>query len=80
MTEPQSLRALFASAEERRKRLESALETSSPAYQQNLGAAIDTFEQCRRLADDLSLFSPNETIDDISSKNLQYGPRFLAVL
>jgi TAP42-like family len=79
MAEPQNLRALFASAEEQRKELESAFETSSSAYQQSLGAAIATYEECRRFADDLSLFSPNETVDDIPSRELQYGTRFLAL-
>jgi immunoglobulin-binding protein 1 len=73
MTEPQNLRTLFASAEAQRKQLESAFETSSPAYQQSLGAAKATYEECRRFADDLSLFSPNETVDDISSGDLQYS-------
>ncbi|KAI9787216.1 MAG: hypothetical protein M1839_003451 [Geoglossum umbratile] len=72
MTEPQNLRTLFASAEAQRKQLESAFETSSSAYQQSLGAAKATYEECRRFADDLSLFSPNETVDDISSGDLQY--------
>ncbi|KAI9772520.1 MAG: hypothetical protein M1840_000725 [Geoglossum simile] len=72
MNEPQNLRALFASAEERRKQLESALETSSFAYQQSLGAAVATYEDCRGFADGLSLFSPNETVDDIPSGDLRY--------
>ncbi|KAH0566326.1 hypothetical protein GP486_000262 [Trichoglossum hirsutum] len=72
MAEPQNLRTIFASAEAQRKQLESAIETSSSEYQRSLGAVIATYEECRRFADDLSLFSPNETIDDVSSRNLQY--------
>ncbi|KAH0545532.1 hypothetical protein FGG08_000363 [Glutinoglossum americanum] len=74
MTEPQNLRTLFASAESRRKQLEIAVETSSSAYQESLSAAIATYDECRRFADDLALFSPNETVDDISSGDLQYMP------
>ena len=76
MAEPQNLRTLFASAEAQRKKLESAIETSSSAYQTSLSAAIVAYDECRKLANDLSLFSPNETIDDISSGNLQYGAHF----
>jgi len=78
MAEPQNLPALFASAEKQRKELESAFETSGSTYQQGLGAAIATYEECRRFADSLSLFSPNETADDIPSRDLQYSTRFLA--
>jgi immunoglobulin-binding protein 1 len=73
MAEPQNLRTLFASAEAQRKQLESAIETSSSAYQKSLGVVIATYDECRRFADDVSLFSPNETIDDVPSGDLQYG-------
>ncbi|KAI9862091.1 MAG: hypothetical protein M1813_004866 [Trichoglossum hirsutum] len=72
MAEPQNLRTLFASAEAQRKQLESAIETSSSAYQKSLGVVIATYDECRRFADDVSLFSPNETIDDVPSGDLQY--------
>lgn len=73
MMESQSnIRTLFASSKAQRKDLESNLEPSSAVYQENLQAAIATLDECRRLADRLSLFSPNETEDDIASSDLQY--------
>ena len=73
MSEPQStnIRALFATAQSLRKQLETWGSTSE-VYQENLRSAINTFEECRRLADQISLFSPNETEDDISSGDLLY--------
>ncbi|MCJ1230735.1 hypothetical protein MMC12_007409 [Toensbergia leucococca] len=67
-----NIRTLFASAKVQRKRLDSDPEPGNAIYQENLRAAIATFEDCRRLADRLSLFSPNETEDDISSADLRY--------
>ncbi|KAI9797135.1 MAG: hypothetical protein M1833_005650 [Piccolia ochrophora] len=69
---PRNLRALFALSEQQRKRLDSALETSSPAYQQDLETAIATLEDCRKLAAEVSIFSDNEDIDDVSSADLPY--------
>ncbi|KAI9821878.1 MAG: hypothetical protein M1827_002460 [Pycnora praestabilis] len=68
----QNIRALFVAAEKQRKGIESLWETNSFAYQENLTAAITTYEDCRRLADQISLFSFNETLEDISSGDLQY--------
>ena len=48
------------------------LESNSQTYQDKLQNAIATFEQCRTVADQVSLFSSNETADDISSSDLQY--------
>lgn len=72
MSEPQqSLRELFNTALARRSQLES-LQSASEQYRENLLAVLSTFEKCRELASELSLFSPNESEDDISSGDLQY--------
>ena len=73
MTDPQptNIKTLFTTAKGLRKQLGS-WGTTSETYQENLQSAIATFEECRRLADQVSLFSPNETEDDISSGDLQY--------
>lgn len=74
MAESQSsIRALFAAGQTQRKQLESFWEASNPLYQENVRAAIGTFEECRSLADRIHLFSQNETEDDISSGDLQYN-------
>ena len=54
-----------------RTALELGLEPSSTPYQETLQAAIAALDECRRLAERLSLFSPNETEDDIASGDLQ---------
>ena len=66
-----NIRTLFTSAKNQRKELESSPEPTSSVYQENLQAAISNLEQCRILADRVSLFSPNETEDDISSGDIQ---------
>ena len=66
-----SLRELFVTANSLTKELEK-LESNSQNYQDKLRHAIATFEQCSKVADQVSLFSPNETADDISSTDLQY--------
>jgi len=65
------MRALFTLAKNQRKQLEISSDSTSALYQENLQAAIVTLEECRRIADRISLFSPNETEDDISSGDLQ---------
>jgi hypothetical protein len=71
--EPQTLRGLFSRAERIREDLSSSYETNSPTYQENLSAAIATYEECLKISKQVSLFSPNETLEDISSSDLQYA-------
>lgn len=74
MTDSQSnIRSLFATSKAQRHGLDLSLEPSSSLYQENLQAAITTLEECRRVADRVSLFSPNETEDDIASGDFQQG-------
>ena len=68
---PSNIRTLYAAAKTLSQQLEN-LETTSQIYQDKLRDAISSFEECRSLADQVSLFSPNETEDDISSGDLQY--------
>ena len=70
--EPQSLRGLFSKAERAREELSSSYEANSPTYQENLSATIATYEECLKISEQVSLFSPNETLEDISSSDLQY--------
>ena len=66
-----NIRTLFTTAKNQRKELESSPDPTSSVYQENLQAAITSLEECRKIADRISLFSPNETEDDISSGDLQ---------
>ncbi len=68
----QSIKSLFNSAERQRKDIQASWETNTATYQQNLAAAISSYEECLKLIDSLSLFSPNETLEDLASGDLQY--------
>jgi hypothetical protein len=70
---PQSLRALFATAKEQKKVLESSLEPNGESYRNSVLAAIANLEECQKLINQLSLFSSNEFFEDISTTDLQYG-------
>ena len=65
------IRTVFNSAKTQRKELESSPDPISSVYQDNLQAAIASLEECRKIADRISLFSLNETEDDVSSGDLQ---------
>jgi hypothetical protein len=71
MAEPQSIKSLFSSAEHQRKDIEASWDSNTATYQQNLAAVISTYESCLQLANRQSLFSPNETLEDIASGDLQ---------
>jgi immunoglobulin-binding protein 1 len=68
----QSIKSLFSSAERQRKEIESSWDSNTATYQQNLASAIATYEDCLQLAERLSLFSPNESLEDLTSGDLQY--------
>ncbi len=70
MSEDQSIKTLFAQAERRKQEVDQAYDRQSTEYADNLAAAIETFEECRVLADRLSVFSSNETVDDIATGDL----------
>jgi immunoglobulin-binding protein 1 len=67
----QSIKSLYKSAESKRKVIEESWDSNSAEYQQNLFAAIEAYSECLKLVDRLSLFSPNETLEDLVSSDLQ---------
>ncbi|KAM0717087.1 hypothetical protein Q7P37_006939 [Cladosporium fusiforme] len=69
--EPRSIRSVYDDAEQRRNILENSPSNSS-AFQDNLLAALQLYEQCLSIADRISLFSPNESLEDITSVDLQF--------
>jgi hypothetical protein len=70
--QPQTLRELFSAASAKRTTLESAPSSVTEAYQDTLLATITAYEDCERLADRVSLFSANESLDDVASADLPY--------
>ena len=68
---PRNIRTLFNSGKQLLQQVEGSHDIASSAYQENLRTAITTFEECRKLADNISLFSQNESLEDIASGDLQ---------
>lgn len=67
-----NVRTLFSTSKAQRKELDVIPDSGSALYQENLQAAIATLEECRRIADRISMFSDNESEDDIPTGDLQY--------
>lgn len=70
--QPQSLRALFEAAKLEKQTLESATETNTDSYRSEVNATVAKFEECRKLISQLSLFSRNESLEDITTGDLQF--------
>lgn len=71
MDQPQSLRSLFASAKDEKTALESRADSNTDAYRDDIKATIAKFHECQRQVGILSLFSANETLDDVSTVDIQ---------
>jgi immunoglobulin-binding protein 1 len=69
--EQENIRTLFARARDLHARI-STLQSNTEEYQQNLHAALSTLHRCREQIQQVGLFSPNETEDDIASGDLPY--------
>ncbi|OCT45259.1 hypothetical protein CLCR_05990 [Cladophialophora carrionii] len=66
-----SLGALFKQANNQQDELES-LDPRTAQYKDTLQSIIHNLERCRQLIRQLSLFSTNEEVEDISTQDLQY--------
>ncbi|KAJ5881299.1 uncharacterized protein N7473_012352 [Penicillium subrubescens] len=72
MEESQSLRSLFTSAKDAKTALESRGDTNTESYRDAVNATIAKFHECQRQIGILSLFSSNESLDDMSTGDIQY--------
>lgn len=72
MDESKTLKSVFAQAEERRFALEGAFEVTEPSYLDVLTKAIDDYAECLELISQLRIFSPNESLEDLSTNELPY--------
>ncbi|KMU87918.1 TapA [Coccidioides immitis H538.4] len=70
--EPRSLQALFTSAKSQKKALETATDINDPSNGDQLNSTIQAFESCQKLIHKLCIFSPNESLEDIATADLQY--------
>ncbi|KAJ5152376.1 hypothetical protein N7492_010671 [Penicillium capsulatum] len=72
MEQSQTLRSLFASAKDSKSSLESRGDTNTEAYRNDVNAIIAKFTECQRQVSILSLFSSNESLEDVSTGDIQY--------
>lgn len=71
MEQSQTLRSLFESAKAGKTSLESRGDTNTEAYKNDLDATIAKFKECQRQISILSLFSSNESLEDVSTGDIQ---------
>ncbi|KAJ5098435.1 hypothetical protein N7532_005436 [Penicillium argentinense] len=72
MEESQNLRSLFSAAKGDKKSLELRGDTNTETYRDLVNAAIAKFQECQRQVSIVSLFSSNESLDDVSTGDIQY--------
>lgn len=70
-----SIQRCFADAESDRVQLEELFNIGTEAAQTRLTSALDGYKTCRKIRDDISLFSPNEELEDVSSGDLRQEHR-----
>lgn len=69
-----SLRSLYDTAERQRHEIEGSYDYQSDAYQDKLCSAVNAYQKCKTLVDQLSLFSSNEGLEDVSSSEIRWVP------
>ncbi|KAI1624635.1 TAP42-like protein [Exophiala viscosa] len=70
-TSEPSLKGLYNEAKSQQEGLDD-LDPRSSAFKTTLQSIIDNFRRCQELIQQLSLFSKNEEVEDISTQDLQY--------
>ena len=70
--EPQSLRAVFEDAEEKRRTLETNPDATSPSYAAAVDAALALYGRVVERCSAVGLFSPNEGVEDLATSSLPY--------
>lgn len=61
----------FVAADSHRKRIDASYDTNSERFQGELTTTIALFEQCLSRAEDVALFSINESLEDVASNDLK---------
>ncbi|KAI1102778.1 TAP42-like family protein [Jackrogersella minutella] len=70
--ESRTLKSAFQAAEEKRITLERTYQATSSTYQEDLAEALKLYQECIQIAIKISLFSPNEELEDIATSDLPY--------
>ncbi|KAI0097379.1 TAP42-like family protein [Nemania sp. FL0031] len=68
--EPRTLKSAFQAAEEKRLAVETSM--TFPISQEDIAAALGAYEKCVQIVDEISLFSKNESLEDIATSDLPY--------
>ncbi|KAI1268233.1 TAP42-like family protein [Xylariaceae sp. FL1019] len=70
--EPRSLKTVFQSAEQKRLAIEGSFATNSPTYQDDVAAGLQSYQECVQIIGQVSLFSSNESLEDLATSDLPY--------
>ncbi len=70
-TQDTSLKQAFAQAKYNQQSLDN-LDPRSLQFRSIIDSAIQQLQACQKLIQDISLFSPNEELEDISTQNIQF--------
>ncbi|KAI0161151.1 TAP42-like family protein [Hypoxylon sp. FL1284] len=70
--EPRTLKSVFQTAERKRIAIEGTYEANSPTYRDDLAQALELYQECIQIINKISLFSPNEGLEDIATSDLPY--------
>ncbi|KAI1108950.1 TAP42-like family protein [Nemania sp. NC0429] len=70
--EPKTLKSAFQAAEGKRLAIEAAYDTTSSTYHEDVTAALGFYEECAQIIDRVSLFSRNESLEDLATSDLPY--------
>ncbi|KAI0905662.1 TAP42-like family protein [Ustulina deusta] len=70
--EPRTLKWAFQAAEGKRLAIEGSYDVTSPTYQEDVAAAQESYEECVHIIDKISLFSANESLEDLATSDLPY--------
>ncbi|KAI5868280.1 TAP42-like family protein [Durotheca rogersii] len=70
--EPRSLKSVFKAAELMRTVIEGARDATLDQYREDLAQALELYQECTRIISNISLFSPNEGLEDISTSDIPY--------
>jgi immunoglobulin-binding protein 1 len=66
-----SLRAVYSEARSKRDQLDN-LEPRSGIFEDTLQGTLQDLARCQKMIQDLSIFSPNEELEDLSTQSIQY--------
>ncbi|KAI0873576.1 TAP42-like family protein [Hypoxylon argillaceum] len=70
--EPRTLKSAFQAAEAKRLAIEGSYNMASPSSPEDLAATLEAYKQCMQIIDKISLFSRNESLEDIATSSLPY--------